>query len=212
MTPDAEIRALMRAEHGDPFAVLGPHQTEEGLRVRALLPGAKSVTVMQSESGWPLAELDRQGDSDLFAGLVPASEARLGYRFHVDWGTHSSLLEDPYRFPPVLGETDVWLLAEGTHLRPFEQLGAHLREIDGVRGVAFAVWAPNARRVSVVGDFNQWDGRRHLMRLRRECGVLGDLRAAPCARRQLQVRDPVGATATCCRKADPFGFAAPAAA
>lgn len=207
MLPDAEVRSLMRAEHGDPFAVLGPHQTDEGLRVRALLPGAKSVTVMQSESGWPLAELDRQGGSELFAGLVPASEARLGYRFHVDWGSHSSLLEDPYRFPPVLGETDVWLLAEGTHLRPFEQLGAHLREMDGVRGVAFAVWAPNARRVSVVGDFNQWDGRRHMMRLRRECGVW-EIFAPHVAPGDSYEFEILSAHGHVLRKADPFGFSA----
>jgi 1,4-alpha-glucan branching enzyme len=207
MLPDAEVQALMRAEHGDPFAVLGPHQTEEGLWVRALLPGAKAVAVMHSGSGWPLAELDRQGDSDLFAALVPASQARLGYRFNVDWGTHASLLEDPYRFPPVLGETDVWLLAEGTHLRPFEQLGAHLRELDGVRGVAFAVWAPNARRVSVVGDFNQWDGRRHMMRLRRECGVW-EIFAPQLATGDSYEFEILSAHGQLLRKADPFGFSA----
>ena len=207
MLPDAEVLALMRAEHGDPFAVLGPHQTDEGLKVRALLPGARAVTVVQSQSGWPLAELDRRGRSDLFSGLVPASEARLGYRFNVDWGTHSSLLEDPYRFPPVLAETDVWLLAEGTHLRPFEQLGAHLREIDGVRGVSFAVWAPNARRVSVVGDFNQWDGRRHMMRLRRECGVweIFAPHVAPGDNYEFEI---LSAHGDVLRKADPFGFSA----
>ncbi len=80
-------------------------------------------------------------------------------------------LEDPYRFPPVLGELDVHLMAEGTHLRIYERLGAHPIEIDGVDGVAFAVWAPNAQRVSVVGDFNDWDGRRHPMRKRVEAGV-----------------------------------------
>ncbi|MBB3180683.1 1,4-alpha-glucan branching protein GlgB [Variovorax sp. Sphag1AA] len=207
MLPEAEVRALMRAEHGDPFAALGPHETDEGLRVRALLPGAKSVTVMQSGSGWPLAELDRQGDSDLFAGLVPASEARLGYHFHVDWGTHTSQLDDPYRFPLVLGATDVWLLAEGTHLRPFEQLGAHLREIDGVRGCAFTVWAPNARRVSVVGDFNQWDGRRHMMRLRRECGVW-EIFAPHVAPGDSYEFEILSAQGHVLRKADPFGFSA----
>ena len=103
MLPDAEVRALMRAEHGDPFAVLGPHDSDDGLWVRALLPGAQAVAVMHSGSGWPLAELDRQGGSDLFAGLVPASQARLGYLFQVDWGTHSSLLDDPDRFSFVLG-------------------------------------------------------------------------------------------------------------
>jgi 1,4-alpha-glucan branching enzyme len=84
----------------------------------------------------------------------------------VVWEAH-----DPYRFPPVLGEIDVYLLAEGSHRRMWERLGAHPRTIDGVEGVAFAVWAPNARRVSVVGDFNQWDGRRHPMRKRIEAGI-----------------------------------------
>ncbi|MGO4395960.1 1,4-alpha-glucan branching protein GlgB [Variovorax sp. M-6] len=207
MLPEAEVRALMRAEHGDPFAVLGPHQDDEGLWVRALLPGAQAVAVLHSGSGWPLAQLDRQGDSDLFAALVPASEARLGYRLEVDWGSHGSMLEDPYRFPPVLGATDVWLLAEGTHLRPFEQLGAHLREIEGVRGVAFAVWAPNARRVSVVGDFNQWDGRRHMMRLRRECGVW-EIFAPQVAPGDAYEFEILSAEGQVLRKTDPFGFSA----
>lgn len=169
--PDSELRALMRAEHGDPFAVLGPHERPEGLGVRALLPGAQAVGVVHAGSGDPLAMLQRQGDSDLFSALVPAAPARMGYRLHVHWDTHAQLLDDPYRFPPVLGDTDVWLLAEGTHLRPWERLGAHPTQWQGVRGTAFAVWAPHARRVSVVGDFNNWDGRRHMMRLRRECGV-----------------------------------------
>src|SRR5438094_2379776 len=80
-------------------------------------------------------------------------------------------MEAPYRFPPILGEIDVWLLSEGTHHRPYEKLGAHPAVIDGVEGVAFAVWAPNARRVSVVGNFNNWDGRRHPMRARGASGV-----------------------------------------
>jgi len=207
MLPEAEVRALMRAEHGDPFAVLGPHASDEGLWVRALLPGAQSVAVLHSGSGWPLAQLDRQEGSDLFAALVPASEARLGYRFEVDWGGHKSALEDPYRFPPVLGETDVWLLAEGTHLRPYEQLGAHLREIDGVRGVAFAVWAPNARRVSVVGVSLQRKGRRHMMRLRRECGVW-EIFAPHVAPGDAYEFELLSAQGQVLRKADPFGFSA----
>jgi 1,4-alpha-glucan branching enzyme len=207
MLSDAVIRALTRAEHGDPFAVLGPHRTDEGLRVRALLPGARAVAAVHSGSGWPLAQLERQGHSDLFSGLVPASQAQLGYRFKVDWGTHGALIEDPYRFPPVLGETDVWLLAEGTHLRPFEQLGAHLREMEGVRGVSFAVWAPNARRVSVVGDFNQWDGRRHMMRLRSECGVW-EIFAPQVAPGDTYEFEILSSRGDVLRKADPFGFSA----
>lgn len=94
------------------------------------------------------------------------------YRLRVKWeGGIEDTLEDPYRFPLVLGEMDVWLLGEGTHLRPFEVLGAQISTMLGVAGVRFAVWAPNASRVSVVGDFNLWDGRRHPMRQRRECGV-----------------------------------------
>ena len=96
----------------------------------------------------------------------------MDYRLQVIWADgHDTLLDDPYRFGPVLGEMDAWLLGEGSHLRPFEILGATPRLHDGVAGCSFAVWAPNAMRVSVVGDFNFWDGRRHPMRLRRECGV-----------------------------------------
>ena len=203
--PDSEILALMRAEHGDPFAVLGPHESSEGLWVRALLPGAREVGVMHAASGDALAVLERQGDSDLFAALVPAAPARLGYRLHVHWGTHASVLEDPYRFGYVLGDTDVWLLAEGTHLRPYERLGAHLREMGGVKGVAFAVWAPNARRVSVVGDFNNWDGRRHMMRLRRECGVW-EMFAPQLAPGDAYEYEILSADGHVLRKADPFAF------
>lgn len=169
--PESELRALQRAEHPNPFGVLGPHETPAGLCIRALLPGAQAVGVVHAGSGDPLAMLQRQGNTDVFVALVPAAPARLGYRLHVHWDTHAQLLDDPYRFGSVLGDTDLWLLAEGTHLRPWEQLGAHPMQMQGVRGTAFAVWAPNARRVSVVGEFNNWDGRRHMMRLRRECGV-----------------------------------------
>lgn len=205
--PDAEIHALLRAEHGDPFAVLGPHQTAGGLEVRVLLPGASAVAVMHAGSGWPLATLERAPGTDFFSGLVPAQPARLGYRLRVDWAQHISEIEDPYRFPPVLGEMDVWLLAEGTHLRPFEQLGAHLREIDGVKGVAFAVWAPNARRVSVVGPFNNWDGRRHMMRLRRECGVW-EIFAPQLTPGDVYQFEILSARGELLRKSDPFGFSA----
>ncbi|MFT4269080.1 MAG: 1,4-alpha-glucan branching protein GlgB [Xenophilus sp.] len=203
--PEAEVRALMRAEHGDPFAVLGPHETPEGLVIRALLPGARQVGVVHAASGDPLAVLQRQGDSDLFMALVPAAPARMGYRFHVQWDSHASLIDDPYRFPPVLGEMDVWLLAEGTHLRPWERLGAHLRELAGARGVAFAVWAPNARRVSVVGPFNNWDGRRHVMRLRRECGVW-ELFVPHMQAGDAYQFEVLGADGHVLHKADPYAF------
>ena len=79
--------------------------------------------------------------------------------------------EDPYHFSSALQDMDSWLLAEGKHLRPYETLGAHFAELDGVKGVRFAVWAPNAQRVSVIGEFNNWDGRRHVMRFHRDNGI-----------------------------------------
>ena len=107
-------------------------------------------------------------------------------------------MEDPYRFPPMLSDFDLYLLGEGNHLRLYDKLGAHPMAMEGVDGVAFAVWAPNARRVSVVGDFNFWDGRRHAMRVRGngywEIFVPGAQR-----RRQIQIRDRRPATARCCR-------------
>ena len=119
-----------------------------------------------------LAALRERHADGFFEGPLPAPAHRptTGCRCAGPTAARTTL-DDPYRFPPVLGEMDVWLLGEGTHLRPYEMLGATQREMHGVAGTSFAVWAPNASRVSVVGDFNVWDGRRHPMRLRRECGV-----------------------------------------
>ncbi len=166
----AEARALIEGRHGDPFAVLGPHARGDGATwVRAFVPHAVAVSVVAGPHAWPLQRRDADGLHDLFEG---ETAVRGPYQLRVRWGGGGeSVVEDPYRFGTVLGEMDVWLLGEGTHLRPFEVMGAHPRTMDGVAGTAFAVWAPNASRVSVVGDFNHWDGRRHPMRLRRECGV-----------------------------------------
>lgn len=170
-TLEDAFRRLTAGDHGDPFSVLGMHRVKQQLFVRALLPGAVSVAVIDRETGQQLAALQRVGTSDIFSDVIPGRIEPFPYRLRIDWSTHQQELEDPYRFSKILGDIDVWLLAEGTHYRPYEKMGAHLAEIDGVAGVSFAVWAPNARRVSVVGDFNNWDGRRHMMRLRPECGV-----------------------------------------
>jgi 1,4-alpha-glucan branching enzyme len=169
---DHEIELIRSAAHGDPFAVLGMHADAKGsLWVRAFLPGAAEVTVVESDGGKPLGTLDLRHPDGVFEGRLRIRKRR-AYRFDVRWVDGSaSVIDDPYRFPAVLGEMDVWLMGEGTHLRPFEVLGATQRDSEGVAGTSFAVWAPNASRVSVVGDFNFWDGRRHPMRLRRECGV-----------------------------------------
>jgi 1,4-alpha-glucan branching enzyme len=169
----SEIDLIRQGRHGDPFAVLGLHRSADGQAwVRAFLPSATEVTVIGAGDARVLGKLLALHADGVFEGPValPANESP--YRLHVTWPSGArQIVQDPYRFGPVLTETDAWLLAEGTHLRPYEVLGANPCTQAGVDGCAFAVWAPNAQRVSVVGDFNHWDGRCNPMRLRRECGV-----------------------------------------
>ncbi|MGE0652213.1 MAG: 1,4-alpha-glucan branching protein GlgB [Alphaproteobacteria bacterium] len=176
--PDTWLRpagtaALIAGDQGDPFGILGPHTCpdETHVVVRTLQPGADRVSLLlnnTAEHPIPLECLDPAG---FFAGLAPAARVAAGYRLRVHYGAHEIEIEDPYRFGPLLAKTDIHLIAEGSHWQLYDALGAHFTEIDGVTGTRFAVWAPNARRVSVVGDFNHWDGRRNSMRLRPECGV-----------------------------------------
>ena len=161
-----EVELIRTGRLADPFSVLGPHVDALGNTwVRAFVPGATAVQVHHGDQR--TAMLLRHADG-VFEAPVPAGIYQLGVTWH---GGASAVLDDPYRFGPVLGEMDAWLLAEGSHLRPYEILGAMPRQMGGVAGTSFAVWAPNASRASVVGEFNLWDGRRHPMRLRRECGV-----------------------------------------
>ena len=214
LTP-ADIDALAAGHHGDPFALLGMHEYDGHLWVRALLPGARAVRVVDAATGRAVAALASVHPAGIFEGPVPRRRRRFAYRLKVAWndaagsaGEDAAVeIEDPYRFPAVLGDMDVWLLAEGKHARLYEKLGAHGVTLLGVQGVSFALWAPNARRVAVVGDFNFWDGRRHPMRLRRECGVweifMPDL--APGALYKYQLLGPEGKLLPL--KADPFAFA-----
>ncbi len=160
---------LCSGRHGDPFSVLGLHAAADGKwTVAVFLPGATAVRAI-TPAGKRIAALQRSDPAGLFEGEMAEAQP---YRLGVTWADGSEQsIDDPYRFPPVLGELDAWLWAEGSHLRPQDSLGAAPCTLDGVDGTRFAVWAPNASRVSVVGDFNFWDGRRHPMRLRRECGV-----------------------------------------
>ena len=206
-----DIQALAQARHGDPFSVLGMHQGDGALFVRALLPDADRVQVIEANGGHAgrvLATLELVDPSGLFDGPVPRRKNPFAYRLRVSWGSTTLDIDDPFRFPPVLGELDVWLLSEGRHSRLHEKLGCHPATIDGVSGTSFALWAPNARRVSVVGDFNHWNERRHPMRLRRECGVWEIFLPAVVdgAHYKFSVLGAAGDALPL--KADPFAFAA----
>jgi 1,4-alpha-glucan branching enzyme len=206
----AEIESLVRADHGDPFAVLGQHQDPEdgAVSVRVLMPQARAVRVVEAAGGAVVATLARVHADGLFAGPVPGRAERFAYRLRAEFEDGIREFEDAYRFPAVLGELDVHLLAEGNHLRAYERLGAHPAELDGVAGTAFALWAPNARRVSVVGDFCDWDGRRLPMRKRHECGVweLFVPGVGPGDRYKFELKAASGALLPL--KADPCGLAA----
>ncbi|HCX80480.1 MAG: 1,4-alpha-glucan branching enzyme [Curvibacter sp. RIFCSPHIGHO2_12_FULL_63_18] len=202
---DHDLSALMRAEHTDPFSVLGMHIRPDGLAVHVLLPGAGQVELIDKVTGQVRATLVRLVGTDVFGAVLAESQA-FSYRLRVQWADGpEQVIEDPYSFPLVLQDLDLWLLAEGTHQRPFECLGAHLVCINGVSGASFAVWAPNARRVSVVGAFNQWDGRRHPMRFRRECGVW-EIFIPDVAQGDLYKFEILGAQGQIAVKADPFAF------
>jgi 1,4-alpha-glucan branching enzyme len=164
MTPlSPEAYAVIEGRHSDPFRYLGPHVEAGDPIVRVFLPNAVAVTVVDDQGR--LSELSRIHVAGLFAGRLADDSSR--YRLRVRFADHVVELEDPYRFPPVLSDFDLYLLGEGTHLQLYDKLGAHPCNVEGVSGVAFAVFAPNARRVSVVGDFNFWEGQRHAMRMRR---------------------------------------------
>ena len=171
--PDqGEIDAIVSGDHGNPFGVLGPHAVgSAGYAIRVFAPDTEAVEVIDADNGSLLATLERVHQQGFYAGVVAHGAGAPAYKLRLRRGAHRWEVHDPYRFPPYLGELDTHLLAEGSHQRLYERLGAHPVVVDGVAGVVFAVWAPNARRVSVVGDFNAWDGRRHPMRRRVEAGV-----------------------------------------
>lgn len=160
--------ALAAGRHGDPFAILGPHDTESGRTIRTFVPGAASVEVVRVSDGSSLGNLPRGSVEGLFAGTVREAAP---YRLRIDWAGTIQETADPYAFPPTVSDLDLHLFAEGRHFELAERLGANVRTVDGVEGVSFAVWAPNAQRVAVIGDFNSWDRRRHGMRLLYPSGV-----------------------------------------
>jgi 1,4-alpha-glucan branching enzyme len=167
-TPRAEIERLLAGEHSDPHSLLGAHPGGGGVWIRAWRPAAKSV-VAHLETRAPDGEtevgLEQIESTGLFEALLSGARMPLAYDLEVSYPDGGQFrLRDPYAYPPTLGELDLHLAAEGRHEDLASRLGAHVEAIDGVTGVRFAVWAPNARAVSVIGSFNSWDGRLHPMR------------------------------------------------
>jgi len=164
---DGNAKAILEARHADPFAWLGQHESGDAYVQRVFLPSASRVEIVLAEENRPLEQIDPAG---LFLGH---SREPLPTPYRLRWqdlrGEHER--HDPYTFLPQLSDLDIHLFNEGRLLAAYEHLGAHHRRVAGVDGVCFAVWAPNAERVSVVGDFNGWDGRAHPMRSRGQSGL-----------------------------------------
>jgi len=160
-------KRILEARHHNPFEVLGRHVEGGHAVIRALLPRAGRVRIVESA-----VELERIEGTDLFVWQGPAAQVPERYRLHwYDPRGNIHHRHDPYCFPPQIGDFDLHLFGEGRHWHAYHFLGAHPRTVEGVAGVQFAVWAPNAERVSVVGDFNDWDGRAHPMGVRGGSGI-----------------------------------------
>ncbi|OLD46475.1 MAG: 1,4-alpha-glucan branching enzyme [Chloroflexi bacterium 13_1_40CM_2_68_14] len=201
---ERQIQRLVELRHSDPHGVLGVHPDGDGVVVRAYRPDAERVTVLP-DFGGQIPARHRKGG--VFEARLNGRNDVFGYLLKVDYrGGASFTLRDSYSFPPTLGELDSHLVSEGRHERIWERLGAHPRHHQGVFGTSFAVWAPTARSVSVVGDFNSWDGRLHQMRSMGSTGVwelfVPDVGAG--ARYKFEIRPGSGGTQVL--KADPYAF------
>jgi 1,4-alpha-glucan branching enzyme len=216
-----EIESVASATHAEPFRMLGPHWVERNgkpaLAVRAFHPGARDMRVLWRHSTAPYSSTRIHSDG-LFESLLPAETPGLipgqtvspiAYRLEFTFADGTRVqVYDPYAFPPLLSDYDLHLLGEGTHYLNYEKLGAHVREVEGVKGVHFAVWAPNAQRVSAVGEFNSWDGRVYPMRSRGSSGIweifIPDLTEGTLYKFEILSR--IGSHLGL--KADPYAFAA----
>jgi 1,4-alpha-glucan branching enzyme len=215
-TPQSDIDLIVHANHWDPFSVLGIHELETASTkakswvVRAFLPDVRAAWVVDLEQGEPgkPASMERIHADGFYVAVLSGRKSRFSYRLRVEnYEGHSWEFVDPYSFEPVLTDFDLHLLGEGTHYRNYERLGAHLRTHQGFRGVHFAVWAPNAQRVSVIGNFNHWDGRRHPMNNLGATGIweifIPDLCQGEVYKYEVKSRHQ----GYLVQKSDPYGFA-----
>ncbi len=168
-TNGQEIQAIIDGRHADPFKILGLHKSGKDYVARAFLPHADIVQA-QTLDGQTLGDLERRHPSGFFEGVIKTKTLQ-PLRYACTNGGGSWVVADAYTLGPVLGPQDDYFIGEGNHLNLYNKLGAHLITHEGVAGTHFAMWAPNAERVSVVGDFNNWDGRRHVMRKRMDVGI-----------------------------------------
>jgi len=204
-----DARQIVAGTHADPFSVLGLHMTNGKITVRAFYPDVDGIDVLDAKTGRKILSLAAlEEEPALFVGTATRRRKVFAYRLRITKGEHVWECDDPYRFAPVLGELDEHLIAEGAHLQLWKTLGAHVMTHDGVDGTHFAVWAPNARRVSVVGDFNGWDGRRNPMRQRGQTGVW-EIFMPGLSDGEAYKYELLDAGYTLLpQKADPFGFGA----
>lgn len=207
LVSEKAIEGLKHSYLDDVFSVLGLHKLSDGDNlVRAFLPNADAVEVIRKYDNEPVGQLSHCGE-DVFAGKV---SLQLGeaYLLKITYGDYQDIREDPYRFPSTVGEQDLFWFGEGTHEQLYHWMGAQLMEIDGVQGVRFVVWAPNAQRVSVVGEFNYWDGRQHIMRRLIPSGVwelfIPGIAEGVLYKYEIKTKD--GHVLP--HKSDPYGFAA----
>ncbi|HEY5996393.1 MAG TPA: hypothetical protein VIU29_05190, partial [Candidatus Deferrimicrobiaceae bacterium] len=207
--PARDIELLAEARHWDPFSVLGPHPADgRGVAIRVIYPPAAHVHVLTGSGGKTVrTAMTRIHPCGIFEAVVPGAAGPLRYRLEItNPDGHCWEQDDPYAVGLVLSDFDVHLLAEGTHLETWRKLGSHRMTIGGIDGVAFAVWAPNAERVSVVGNFNHWDGRTHPMRIRGGSGIwelfVPGLCEGEIYKYEIRARD----TGELFTKADPHGF------
>jgi 1,4-alpha-glucan branching enzyme len=201
---DTAIAALAGGVHRDPFSLLGPHAEDGTPVVRAFYPAAQRVELRLGATG-ALLPMERRDPAGLYE--VRVDEPRPDYRLRITYpGGQVVEIDDPYRYGRVLTDFDLHLVGEGTHHRMFEKLGSHCIDFAGTRGVHFAVWAPNADRVSVIGDFNGWDGRVTPMRLLVPGGIweifIPELREGEKYKYEIRTR-----TGAILKKTDPFGLA-----
>ena len=206
---DAELESLVATEHNSPHEFLGMHALGNGagIVVRALIPDAEKIEIHPvHEPSRPSFALKRIHENGLFEGVTKAADKIYAYDLVIT-GRDGIMrrTRDPYSFLPALGESDLFLFGKGDERRIYEKLGAQVRAMDGVPGTSFAVWAPNARRVSVVGDFNSWDGRVHPMRSLGASGVW-EIFIPGVGEGALYKFEMVTAENRLMLKTDPYGF------